>query len=127
MRNLKLVYICSPYAGDTENNIRFAKDACRYAMKQGCAPVAVHLLYPQFLDDAMPADREAGMRMGLRVLAGCEELWICGERISTGMEREIAEASRLGIPIRYVSAIKIQGGTDIKQQDSQNLPGILEL
>lgn len=28
---MKLVYICSPYAGDVENNIRFARAACLYA------------------------------------------------------------------------------------------------
>lgn len=61
---MKLVYICSPYAGNVENNVRFAKVACCYAMKQGCAPVAVHLLYPQILNDIVPSERKAGIRMG---------------------------------------------------------------
>ncbi|GLC80668.1 DUF7768 domain-containing protein [Lacrimispora brassicae] len=102
---MKLVYICSPYAGEIERNVRFAQDACRYAISQCCAPMAVHLLYPQLLNDAVPAEREAGIQMGLRVLAACEELWI-----STGMSYEIAEAERLGIPIRRISAEQIQGG-----------------
>ena len=106
---MKLVYICSPYAGDTESNIRFAEAACHYAMEQGCAPVAVHLLYPRFLNDAIPSEREAGIQMGLRVLASCEELWVCGAHISSGMRQEIAEAKRLGIPIRYVTADQIKG------------------
>lgn len=96
---MKLVYICSPYAGDIESNVRFAKAACRYAAEQGCAPVAVHLMYPRILDDAVPAQREIGIRMGLRVLASCDELWICGSRISHGMRCEISEAERLGIPV----------------------------
>ena len=112
---MKMVYICSPYAGDIVKNIRFAKDACRYAAEQDCAPVAVHLLYPQILDDAVPSQREAGIRMGLRVLATCEELWICGEHISPGMYCEIAEAKRLGIPIRSISTQQIQGGIYMKQ------------
>jgi len=73
---MKLVYICSPYAGDTESNVQFARAACLYASKQGCAPVAVHLLYPQILNDDIPAQRELGIGMGLRVLASCDELWI---------------------------------------------------
>lgn len=124
---MKLVYICSPYAGDIESNVGFAKAACHYAMRQGCAPVAVHLLYPQFLDDATPSEREAGIRMGLRVLAACEELWVCGTHISSGMRQEIAEAKRLGIPIRYVTAAQIQGGADIKQRTAeagQHIKGI---
>lgn len=32
---MKLVYICSPYAGDIESNVGFAKAACHYAMRQG--------------------------------------------------------------------------------------------
>jgi hypothetical protein len=112
---MKLVYICSPYAGDIEQNIRFAKAACSYAAEQGCAPVAVHLLYPLILNDAIPAQREAGIRMGLRVLASCDQIWICGEHISHGMSCEIAEAKRLGIPIRNISTEQIQGGTHMKQ------------
>lgn len=112
---MKLVYICSPYAGDVEKNIRFAGAACRYAAEHGCAPVAVHLLYPQILNDSVPSQREAGIRMGLRVLASCEELWSCGERVSHGMSREIAEAKRLGIPIRSISTEQIQGGIHMKQ------------
>jgi len=115
---MKLVYICSPYAGDIESNVRFARAACRYASAQGCAPVAVHLMYPRILDDSIPAQRETGIRMGLRVLASCDELWICGSRISHGMSCEIAEAERLGIPIRNISAGQIQGGRHMKSYDS---------
>lgn len=112
---MRLVYICSPYAGDVESNVRFARAACRYAMKQGCAPIAVHLLYPQILNDADPAERKAGIRMGLRVLSSCEELWCCGDTISHGMSCEIAKARRLGIPIRYLSAEQIQSEAPVKQ------------
>ncbi|AGA68850.1 hypothetical protein Desdi_1340 [Desulfitobacterium dichloroeliminans LMG P-21439] len=112
---MKLVYICSPYAGDIENNLRFARAACRYAVDQGCAPIAVHMLYPQILDDSVPAEREAGIQMGLRVLASCDEVWICGKRISHGMGCEIAEAERLGIPIQNISTEQIKGGIAMKQ------------
>ena len=33
MSNNKLVYIASPYAGDVEQKVRFAKAACRYAIE----------------------------------------------------------------------------------------------
>lgn len=105
---MKLIYICSPYAGNIEENIRFARAACRYAAKQGFTPVAPHLLYPQFLNDAVPAERDAGIRMGLRLLSACDELWRCGPRISAGMEKELAKAKRLEIPVRVVSAQEIQ-------------------
>lgn len=103
----KLVYIASPYAGDVEGNVAFAKAACRYAAAKGYTPVAVHLMYPQFLDDRVPKEREAGLKMGRRVLAACEEIWLCGERMSAGMKAEEAEAQRLGIPIRKVPSSDI--------------------
>jgi hypothetical protein len=118
---MKMVYIASPYAGDIEKNIRFAKAACRYAMEQGCAFVAVHLLYPQFLNDAVPSQRETGIQMGLRVLASCDQIWICGEHISAGMSCEIAEAKRLDIPIREIATEQIQGGIQMKQIGTANV------
>ena len=54
MRKSKLIYIASPYAGDIEKNVAFARRACRYAIHQGYIPIAVHLLYPQMLDDSDP-------------------------------------------------------------------------
>ena len=92
---------------NTLYNVTFAKAACRYAAAQGYTPVAVHLMYPQFLDDRVPKEREAGLKMGRRVLAACEEIWLCGERMSAGMKAEEAEAQRLGIPIRKVPSSDI--------------------
>lgn len=112
---MMLVYICSPYAGDIRENIKFARAACRHAIEKDCAPIAVHLLYPQLLDDAIPAEREQGIRTGLRVLAACDELWVCGERVSQGMTCEITEAKRLGIPIKIISAEQIPGGISMKR------------
>jgi hypothetical protein len=115
MNEHKLIYICSPYAGDVANNVEFAKAACRYAIRQNCTPVAVHLLYPQFLDDSDPVQRQTGIHMGLRVLKAADELWLCGSRISEGMHGELAAAERLGIPIKKISESEIQGGIDMKQ------------
>lgn len=112
----KLIYIASPYAGDIAANVEFAKAACHYAMELRHTPVAVHLLYPQFLDDGDPAQRAAGLTMGHRVLEACDELWVCGEHISTGMATEITEAKKLGIPIREVSSEQIQGGISMEQK-----------
>lgn len=103
----KLVFISSPYAGDVEANTAFAKAACLFAVKQGVVPVAVHLMYPQILDDRISAEREKGLRMGLRVLESCDEIWIFGERISEGMWQEWEAAEKLGIPVRMVSSDEV--------------------
>lgn len=115
MNENKLVYICSPYAGDIEKNVEFARAACRYAIRQNCTPVAVHLLYPQLLDDSDLVQRQIGIRMGLRVLEATDELWCYGDQISAGMCAEIATAKRLGIPVKEIPESEIQGGIDMKQ------------
>lgn len=113
----KLVYIASPYAGDVEGNVAFAKAACRYATAKGYTPVAVHLMYPRFLDDRVPKEREAGLKMGRRVLAACDEFWLCGEKLSAGMRAEKAEAERLRIPIRQVPSSCIFPAPNQREQE----------
>ena len=76
------------------------------AIQQGQTPIAVHLLYPQILDDLNPTERELGLELGLNILRHCTAAWVCGTRISHGMEREIQAAQQLNIPIRYVEEIK---------------------
>ena len=46
-----MVYICSPYSGDTQHNTEQAKKYSRFAYEQGAIPMTPHLLYPQFMCD----------------------------------------------------------------------------
>lgn len=103
----KPVYIASPYAGDVDVNVKFAIECCRYAILQGETPIAPHLLYPQILNDDDPEERAIGLALGLRLLAVCKELWVCGKHISSGMEAEIEAAMESGIPIRGVEESQI--------------------
>ena len=100
-RCLPLVYIASPFAGDTERNIIMARHYCRVAVSKGCVPLAPHLLYPQFMDDADKTQRELGIRFALILLDKCDELWCFGGKVSLGMAIEIAKATYCGIPVRY--------------------------
>lgn len=95
-----LVFISSPYAGDTERNIEMARKYCRYAVERGYTPVAPHLFYPQFLKDSSNAERTLGLRMGLELLDCCTEMWCFGVP-SPGMKTEITHAEKRGIPIWY--------------------------
>ena len=98
-----LVYICSPYSDDILNNERKARVFCKFAVQQGVIPIAPHLLYPQFLDDSDPAERELGLFFGIVLLTKCEEIWVFGTHVSAGMAAEIAKAKSREIQIRYFS------------------------
>jgi len=108
MTEKKMVYIASPYAGDVEKNTAFAINACRYCIKKGHTPIAPHLLYTQMLDDNEPAQRETGLILGNQILRRCDELWVCGDRVSPGMAAEIAEAENLGITVKQVESSEIR-------------------
>jgi hypothetical protein len=97
----KLVFICSPFAGDIETNTRRARRYGRYAVAEKVVPIIPHLMYPQFLEEGDPEERQLGIDMGLVLLSRCHELWVFGDRISSGMSIEIARAKRWNIPIRY--------------------------
>lgn len=96
-----VVYICSPFAGDVEINIRRAQGYCRFAVNKNTIPFAPHLLFPQFLNDDDKTQREMGLFFGMVFLCKCHELWAFGSDISNGMAMEIGKAKRRSIPIRY--------------------------
>ena len=96
-----VVYVCSPYAGDVENNTIKAREYCRFAVEQNCIPLAPHLLLPQFMDDENPQERELAMFMNKVILGKCKELWVFGETVSKGMAVEIETAKKRNQTIRY--------------------------
>lgn len=96
-----LVFICSPYAGDTKKNTSAAKKYSRFAVSQGAIPIAPHLLFTQFLRDDDRVERMLGLRFGEVLMSKCQEVWVFGSKISDGMRQEIARAKRKGYTLRY--------------------------
>ena len=96
-----LVYICSPFSGDTEYNSNQARKYSRFAYEQNTIPVTPHLLYPQFMDENDSSERELGLFFGMVLLSKCEQVWVFGSRISGDMAKEIYKAECKGIPVRY--------------------------
>ena len=64
---MKRVIIESPYAGDVERNIDYARQCMVDSLDRGEAPFASHLLYTQegILDDNKPDERQKGIDAGL--------------------------------------------------------------
>lgn len=96
-----IVFICSPFAGDVERNIRKAQGYCRFAVGKNRIPFAPHLLFPQFLDDDDKEQRELGLFFGMVFMSKCHELWTFGSNITKGMEVEIEKARERNMHIRY--------------------------
>ena len=96
-----IVYVCSPYAGDTVRNTENARRFCRYVVDNGGIPVAPHLLFPQFMDDSDEQDHELAMFMNMALMSKCAEVWVFGEHISKGMAAELRKAEEKQRPVRY--------------------------
>ena len=94
-----LVYICSPYAGDVENNTVRARAFSRFAVVKRAIPIAPHLLFPQFMSEEK--ERRLALFMGMVLLGKCDEVWVFGDRISEGMLAEIEKAKKMRKKIRY--------------------------
>lgn len=95
---MKRIFVCSPYAGNTLENVKRAKRYCKYVIAIGNSPIAPHLFFPQFLDDSSPTERSVGLNAGLAWLEKADELWIFDSKPSPGMTMEIAFAEAHKIP-----------------------------
>lgn len=96
-----LVYICSPFSGNTAGNIKRAQDFCRFALEKGNIPLAPHLMFPQFMDDSNEQERELAIFMDIILMGKCQEVWVLGDVISRGMSIEIEKAKKRRQPVRY--------------------------
>lgn len=103
---MKRVILESPYAGDVEANVRYARACLRDSLMRGEAPIASHLLYTQegVLNDDDAAERQQGIDAGLAwgCLAQASVVYV-DLGVSAGMRYGIAAAERAGVPIEYRS------------------------
>lgn len=96
---MKKIFVCSPLRGDIEGNIKKAEGYCRFVANLGHVPFAPHLFFTRFLDDNVEAERNLGINGGLEFLKCCDELWIFGDVVSEGMEKEIEFCLKNKIPV----------------------------
>lgn len=100
---MRLVVIESPYAGDVEANLRYARACLLDALRRGEAPLASHLLYTQVLNDDDPEERALGMAAGFNWNDCADAVVVYTDRgISAGMEAGIRYAREvLDIPVEF--------------------------
>ena len=99
---MRLVIIESPYAGDIDANVEYARRCVRDSLMRGEAPIASHLLYtqPGILRDDVDVERFLGIDAGLawRNVADATVVYVDRGK-SRGMEYGIAAAMAAGVPI----------------------------
>lgn len=101
---MRLVILESPYAGDIETNLAYARECLRDSLMRGEAPIASHLLYtqPGVLRDDVPEERKHGIDAGLawKTVAHASVVYT-DLGITPGMRYGIEAAEKAGIPVEY--------------------------
>lgn len=99
---MRLVILESPYAGNRKTNLSYAYRAMLDSISREEAPLASHLLYPQFLDDNAVDQRILGMEAGLAWVARADATVVYTDLgVSPGMAIGINRALNLGKPVEY--------------------------
>lgn len=101
---MELVIIESPFAGDIERNVEYARKCMAHSLSIGEAPIASHLIYTQegVLDDDKPEERKKGIAAGFfwgtkaNIIAVYTDLGI-----SAGMQDAVDFYSKLGKMIEF--------------------------
>jgi len=101
---MRLVILESPYAGDVNANVEFARACVRDSLSRGEAPIASHLLYtqPGILRDEIAEERQWGIDAGLAWANAAAATVVYQDRgISLGMKYGIKNAMLAGRPVEY--------------------------
>ena len=101
---MRTVVLESPFAGDVELNVRYARACLRDCLLRGEAPFASHLLYtqPGVLNDDDPNERSMGINAGFVIGLGYETTVVYTDLgISDGMKMGIALALKIERPVEY--------------------------
>ncbi len=97
-----LVIIETPYSGDVEGNIAYARACLLDSLRRGEAPIASHLLHTQVLDDMRPDERSVGIEAGLAWYRVATKCVVYSDRgISAGMKMGIDRAMQHDVTVEY--------------------------
>ena len=92
--DFKRIILESPFSGEVDRNVLYAKALIHKLAHEGYAPSASHLLYTQCLDDTKEFDRDLGINKGLDYAHDKDSIIGIDLGISGGMKYGIARAER---------------------------------
>jgi len=101
---MKRVVLESPYQGDIERNVDYARACVRDSVMRGESPLASHLLFtqPHILQDSAPDERALGIAAGHAWIPIADALVVYQDfGISDRMTAAIAHAKFCNVPIEY--------------------------
>ena len=107
---MPLVVIESPFAGDIEKNIEYARSCMRHSLLLGETPIASHLLYTQqgILNDDKPNERKIGIEAGFAWGVYADKVvFYTDNGMSGGMQDAYNYYNNLGITIEFRNLVDL--------------------
>jgi len=94
----KIVYIahCLGDGPDRAANCARASKWVAWAADQGVAPVCTWIVLAGQWSEQR---REEGLAIDCALIGRCDEVWLCGPRVSPGMNVEASHAKKVGVPV----------------------------
>ena len=120
-KDYRRVIVESPYAGDVETHVAYARAALHDCLSRGEAPIASHLLYtqPGVLNDDVPAERVWGIEAGLAWSHVAEASVVYDDfGISRGMQYGIENARKEGRPVEFRQLPGFMAALETKRKPS---------
>lgn len=106
------VILESPYAGNIEKNVEYARECVRHSLSLGEAPIASHLLYTQegMLDNNIEEERMWWINAGLAWKDVADKhVFYADMGFSKGMDYAMKYATKNDIPVEVRYIYQYQG------------------
>lgn len=98
---MKIIYIAHPISGDVEGNLKDIRRIVRRINLEypDVVPMVPYYVDCVSLDDSVLKERERGIKNDTEIISRKipDEMWLTGNRISSGMQHEKELAEKLGI------------------------------
>lgn len=97
---LPLCYVAHPLGGGEDRDANIEAAGAILAVLQKMYPekvfVASWITLARYYPET-PENREAGIKADLALISHCQEIWLCGPRLSPGMQQELEHAQKKGL------------------------------
>lgn len=99
---MKTVIIESPYAGNIEENLEYARLCLKDSLNRWEAPIASHLLYTQVLNDNIPEERKLWIEAWLAWVWNADlQVFYIDKWISKWMQYALEDAIEQGMRYEF--------------------------
>lgn len=102
---MKKIYVCSKLRGNIEQNQQNARLYCKVLAGEGDLPIAPHIYFTQFMNDNNEDQRKLALEFNTQLIDFCDEMYVFGDEISSGMQFEIDYAKERNKPVSYFSGV----------------------